>query len=144
MFSVLPPSKNMTKAVFSAICSAFFICGGVAAVAQTTSTTAAVDEAVRREADRLQLRQKIADAGIARAKGDLLEAARLYQDSFSLANRIGQGIDVERAEVVSGLVSVRTSIAHEARKVSDFRLADDQLAAALKADPRNPELLALK
>ncbi|HAV62937.1 MAG TPA: hypothetical protein DCY13_11300, partial [Verrucomicrobiales bacterium] len=92
MFSVLPPKKHMTKVVLYAVCSAVLISGGLTASAQNTGTTVAVDEAVRREADRLQLRQKLADGKVAEQKGDLLEAARLYQESFSLANRIGQGI----------------------------------------------------
>ena len=61
MFSVLPLQKPMTKVVYSAICSAVFVFGGMAAVAQNTENTTAVDEAVRREADRMQLRQKLAD-----------------------------------------------------------------------------------
>jgi hypothetical protein len=94
MFSVLPLPKLMTKAVHSAVISAALFACGVTAVAQTADNTAAVDEAVRRESDRIQLRLKLADAKVAQSKGDLLEAARLYQDGFALANRIGQGIDV--------------------------------------------------
>ncbi|HAV62936.1 MAG TPA: hypothetical protein DCY13_11295, partial [Verrucomicrobiales bacterium] len=58
--------------------------------------------------------------------------------------RIGQGIDVERAEAVAGLVKVRMRIANEARKANDYLQADDQLVSAMKADPKNPELIALK
>ena len=57
----------MTKVVFSAIASAVLLTGGITAHAQSNSIDAAVDESVRREADTLLMRQKLADAKVAAA-----------------------------------------------------------------------------
>jgi Tfp pilus assembly protein PilF len=81
---------------------------------------------------------------VASAKGDLLEAAQLYQQCFALSKRIGAGVEVETTETISGLVNVRIELAQQLRKSEDFSAAKDQIDNALQADPKNPELLALQ
>ena len=62
--------------------------------AQTNSPEdMAVTEAVLRQANTIVLRQKLADAKSAAARGDLAGAAKLYQEAYALVQQIGSGID---------------------------------------------------
>jgi len=113
--------------------------------AQQAQTETAVQEAVRRQANTILLRQKLAAAKDAEVRGDLDVAAKLYEDGLNLVERIGpNGIDAETAEVIRGLSDVRISLAQHARKFKDYREADVQLKRVLKVNPTNEEAIALK
>src|ERR1700733_6417403 len=68
---------------------------------------AATDEAVRREADKIILHNNLQAAERARQQGDLLTAARLYEDCYPRVQRIGViAVPAENQQVVSALVSI--------------------------------------
>lgn len=119
----------------------------LAAPAQTPPTTPvddAITVAVRREAMKVDLRRKLADAQEAQKKNDLSAAAKLYEDCLRLVKDIGGGIDAERTNVLSGFVATRMGLADAAMRRSDFGDAENQLARILKEDPKNQAALALR
>ena len=64
--------------------------------AQDNPAATAVTEAVKRQADKIVLGQKLTEAKSAQQRNDTLGAAKLYQDSVTLAQEIGRaGIEVE-------------------------------------------------
>src|SRR5580658_1235789 len=99
----------MTKAVLLPITCILLVTAS-AAPAQTTSSSsdasAAVNEAVMRQADVIVLRQKLDAANSAVQQKDFTAAAKLYQDAYNLVQTIGPGIQQEASQTVSGLVSV--------------------------------------
>src|SRR5262249_36826085 len=90
------------------------------------------------------LRQKLADAKSAVARGDLPLAAKLYEDAYTLTQSIGSGIDAEKAQTISGLVSVRMELARRAQGNGDLREADNQVNRVPKVAPQTPAAIAFK
>ena len=113
-------------------------------LAQTPAQDTAVNEAVIRQADRIALRQKLADARATQERGDLLKAAKLYDDSWELVLRVGANVDAEAAVTRSGLASVRLELARAAEHRDDYRDAAVQINDVLRVDPSNAEALELK
>ena len=74
----------MRKAVLFPLGFIFLLLTVGVAPAQTSPTATAVNEAVLRQANTIVLRQKLADARSATARGDLLGAAKLYEDAYAL------------------------------------------------------------
>ncbi|MDW7980057.1 MAG: hypothetical protein RMH97_05775 [Verrucomicrobiales bacterium] len=107
-------------------------------------TDRAVREAVRRQARTVELRQKIEEAQRAEQRNDLATAAKLYEACYELIGSIGAGVEAETKTVVSRLVAVRVELAKQASKRRDYPEADAQLRAALRVDPKNETVLALK
>src|SRR5436190_910637 len=66
-------------------------------LAQAPAQETAVNEAVIRQADRIALRQKLADARATQERGDLLKSAKLYDDAWELVQRVGANVDAEAA-----------------------------------------------
>ncbi len=115
-----------------------------AALAQDSSALA-VNQAVLNQANQILLRNKLVDAKAAAQHGDILTAAKLYQESFALAREIGSGIvDNETARALAGLVSTRLTLAREAQVRGDLREAALQVDQVLKADPKNNEAILFK
>ncbi len=137
----------MTKAVSVPLGFSFILilAGTLMSPAQTNSPAdMAVTEAVLRQANTVVLRQKLVQARDAAAHGDLVVAARLYEDAYDLVEHIGSGIPDETAQTISGLVAVRLELAREAQRQGDLREADTQINRVLKVDPNNPAGLAFK
>ncbi len=136
----------MTKAVLLPI--PFLILMAATVVPAQTSPNyggAAVNEAVLREADTIVLRQKLAAANAAAQQKDLVAAAKLYEESYSLVESIGPiSIPNEAAETKTGLVSVRMELAREAERQGDLHEADVQVSRVLTVDPTNPDAIAFK
>src|SRR5262245_5430890 len=65
----------------------------------------AADEGVRRQNERIEARAKLDQAREAEARKDLEAAARLYDDAWAMADRVGPLADAERQMAVAGLVS---------------------------------------
>lgn len=108
------------------------------AFAQASQTDAAIQEAVRRQADTLTLRQKLAAAQDAERRGELNSAANLYEACYTLVQTIGaNGIAAETAATVQGLSNVRLTLARLASARHDLREADVQVTRVLKVDPKN-------
>ena len=63
----------------------------------------AVTESLRREAAKIELRQKLVDAQAAQKRGDINAAARLCSESLLLTKH-GTGVEAEYQQVLTGLV----------------------------------------
>jgi tetratricopeptide (TPR) repeat protein len=108
------------------------------------STAMAVNEAVLRQANTIVLRDKLAEASRANQSGDIVTAAKLYQESCELVQQIGSGIDPEAAQAVSGLATTRLALAKQDQANGDLRDASTQVQQVLNVDPKNPDALAFK
>ena len=135
---------TMTKAVPFSLGFIFLLATVVTLPAQNSATEVAVNEAVLRQANTIVLRQKLADARSASSRGDLPAAAKYYEDAKSLVDQIGSGIDAEKGQTISGLVSTRLELARRAQAGSDLHEADAEVSRALKIDPQNLTALAFK
>src|ERR1051325_8672158 len=117
----------MTKAAFLSLgLVILFTIAPQVRAQKLSSADIAVNEAVLRQANTIVLRQKLADARVALSHGDLNGAAKLYEDAYELTDRIGSGIDAERAQTVSGLVAVRIELARRAQQAGDYVTADKE------------------
>jgi tetratricopeptide (TPR) repeat protein len=113
-------------------------------IAQENSATLAVNEAVLRQANTIVLRQKLVDAQAAAQHGNIVVAAKIYQEACALADEIGSGIDAETAQAKAGLASTRLTLARDAQSRGDLREANTQVTQVLHVDPKNPIALAFK
>src|SRR5688572_25617263 len=107
-------------------------------------TDDAVRESVRREAAKIELRQKLADAQAAQRRGELSAAAKLYEDALALVDKISTGVEMEHREVVKGIAGTRVALAEQAIRRGDFAEADTHVNRVLKLDPRNEAALAVR
>ena len=113
--------------------------------AQDNPAATAVSEAVKRQADTIVLRQKLGEAKSAQQRKDTLGAAKLYQDSVTLAQAIGRaGIESETVQAVNGLAATSLDLAREAQSNQDYREANTRVQQVLKADPKNAAALEFK
>lgn len=134
----------MTKAAITSLCLIALCAPPASAQNQPNATESAVTEAVRREAHTIDLRRKLADAQVAQKKGDIFEAARLYQDCLALIKKIGPSVEAERRLVLAGMVPVRLALAEQAQRRGDYTEADAQVRLILAEDPKNETVLAFK
>jgi hypothetical protein len=137
----------MTKAAILFLGLATLIAAPASAPAQDSSSSAvneAVNEAVLRQANTIVLRQKLAEARSASQAGDIVGAAKLYQESCDLVSQIGSGIDMEAAQAVNGLASTRLELARQDQTRGDYRDANIQVLQVLRVDPKNPAAVAFK
>ncbi len=115
-----------------------------AAPATDTAANMAVQQAVLNQANTIVLRNKLVDARGAVVRGDIVGAAKIYQDCVSLAQKIGPGIEPETQQAVAGLSSTCLALARDAQSRGDYHEADNRILQVLKADPKNPEAIAFK
>ena len=134
----------MTKAAFISLGLAALVVFPATVPAQDNPANFAVNEAVMRQANTIVLRQKLSDARAVAQRGDIVNAAKLYQESVTLAQQIGSGIDVETQQAVAGLTSTRLALARDAQSRNDLHEADAQVLQVLKADPKNGAAIAFK
>jgi tetratricopeptide (TPR) repeat protein len=104
-----------------------------AAVAERT----AGEEAVRRQARIIQLRNTITTAQELQAQGDLIAASKEYEQAWDHVQNIGVTIDRERAETIRGMTEVRMELARRAQARGDLEEASRQVERVLRLDPRN-------
>ena len=112
--------------------------------AQNSPTEEAVKEAVKRQADTITLRNKLVEARNVEGRGDVVQAAKLYQEAEALVDQIGSGIDAEKAQTLAGLTATRLTLARQAQSRGDLYEADTQVNQVLKADPQNAPALAFQ
>src|SRR5690242_7540908 len=134
----------MTKAALLFLGLAALVALPVDASAQDNPAAIAVNEAVLRQANTIVLRQKLTEARAASQRGDTVGAAKLYQESCDLVQKIGSGIPTETQEAVNGLASTRLALAREYQSHGDLRSAQTQVQQVLKVDPKNQAALAFK
>ncbi|HEX7860503.1 MAG TPA: hypothetical protein VF773_09270 [Verrucomicrobiae bacterium] len=113
--------------------SRHFAQNNAAAVAERT----AGEEAVRRQARIILLRNTLADAQALQAQGDLVAASKEYEKAWDHVQNIGVTIDRERAETLRGMTEVRMELARRAQSRGDLDEADKQVGRVLRLDPRN-------
>ncbi|MEK7706727.1 MAG: hypothetical protein AAB380_01870, partial [Verrucomicrobiota bacterium] len=109
---------------------------------QSAPTDAAINEAVRRQANTILLRQKLSDARSAELRKDPAAAVKLYEDAYKLVQDIGDTVSPEATTTVAGLVAVRLELARAAQNRDDLDEAKTQAARVLKVDPKNEAGLA--
>lgn len=135
----------MIKAASVSVGLAVFLATATFTWAQTVPTDDAVQEAVRRQADTLVLRQKLADAQDALARNDVAGAARLFQSAEELVTQIGsENVAGEAADAKTGLVDTNMKLAHDAEAAGDFKGAITRVDVILKADPTNDQAKTYK
>ncbi len=111
-----------------------------AAVAERVAS----DEAVRREARKIQLRGVLSEAQTFQAQDDLGSAAKAYEEAWDHVQTIGVTVDRERIETIRGMSEVRMELARRAQRRGDFDEASKQVERILRLDPRNSEAQAFK
>ncbi len=118
----------------------------VRAQAQTSpeDVNRATEEAVRREADTITLRQKLVMAQEAQQRGDIPRALKFYEDCYTLAQHIGPPVDAEAQQIRGNLTLVLFASAKEAQLRKAYKDADDRFGQILVVDPGNQEALARK
>ena len=104
----------------------------------------AVDDAIHRQANQIEARNKLEQARGAEQRKDLRTAAKLYDDAWALAEGVGPSADPEMKMAVSGLISVRMQLAVVAEHRGDFNEADVQVSDVLRVDSRNEAALQFK
>lgn len=134
----------MIKAATTPLCLLLLLATAPALPAQSPPAEAAVQEALRRQADHIALRQKLIDARGAEQRRDLATAAKLYNEAWTLIERIGAGVDPEIQQTRAGLAAVRMELARAAQRRGDLIEADRQVADVLRVDPTNPAALDFK
>ncbi|MCX6912076.1 MAG: hypothetical protein NT167_03305, partial [Verrucomicrobia bacterium] len=134
----------MMKAATLSLALIALLAAASAAPAQTPPQETAVNEAVYRQANRIALRQKLADARAAQERHALPSAAKLYDDSWELVQKIGSGVDAERDQTVAGLGTVRLELARAAQRRGDYKEARTQIDDGLRVDPTNAAAIEFK
>lgn len=138
----------MTKAAAVTHVLAILLATALAAPAQTAPANdadVAINTAVLRQANKILLRQQLADAADAVQRRDLPAAAKIYDSSVELVGQIGvNNCAEEAAQAVSGFSGVRLKLAEIARQRGQYREVDAQLVRILKVDPKNQQAIALK
>ena len=113
--------------------------------AQAPAQETAVNEAVIRQANRIALRQKLADALNAQSRHDLPNAAKLYDDAWELVQKIGYvNVEPEADQTRAGLAAVRLELAREAQRTANFKDAAVHINDVLRVDPANSMAIELK
>ena len=130
----------MTKAVNLSMAAFFLAVTLASAQSPATSVQSAEEEAVRRQEATKSMRMTLVEAQAAQQKGQLEEAARLYDKTVELFPKVGLGVPAVEAEkkvAVAGLAFVRMNLAGSAQKRGDLIEADKQVTRVLNVDPTN-------
>jgi len=113
-------------------------------VGQTGPAQSAAEEAVRRQELTILLRKTLKDAQSDQSKGDWGSAAKLYEEAWSLVQRIGDaGIEKEKKETIAGFTSVYLALAKKSYSRAQYEQAKSQVTRVLRVDPKNEEGLKM-
>ena len=134
----------MIKAATTTLSLILVLGAAAPAFAQQPPAQLAGEEAVRRQADVLQLRKTLDEAQKAQAKLELTKASQLYETALEFVQRVGVGVEQERKETLAGMAAVRLQLAEQARKRGDLDEANKQVSRVLAVDPENPAAQKLK
>ncbi|RME95131.1 MAG: hypothetical protein D6766_04030, partial [Verrucomicrobia bacterium] len=130
---------------FTCLSALSLLLAAAPAPAQTAIDQAAQEEAVRRQEKTILLRSTLQEAAAVRAKGDLAQAARLYERAWSLVQEIGDAtIQVEKAQTIAGFSEVYLALAKRSYNRAQYTDANIQVSRVLRVDPRNEEAQELK
>src|SRR5262245_43676872 len=135
----------MNKLALSSICLVLVVAFSGNLRAQRSDLDLATDEGARRQAYKIELDRKLAEAQAAEKKGAFLESAQLYTDCVELNKKIGTGVSAEtQKQVLDGFVATRLQLAEQAHRAGDYRAADDQSSRILREDPTNDRVIQLR
>ena len=136
----------MIRFAFTLLAGAVVLTGPLPArAAQPDAAALAAEEAVRRQELTILLRKTLQEAAAVRARGDLANAVRLYEECWNLVQRIGDAsIEAERKQTIAGFTEVYLTQARGSFARADYEEANRQLARVLRVDPRNDEAQKLK
>src|SRR5437867_5652878 len=137
------PGTTMTKAA-NLLGLFLLLASATPLMAQPAAADSATDEAVRRQAAIIMLRQRLAEAKAALDKADLVGASERYERAYEFVQIIGVGIDPESQETISGLATVRLSLVNHAQHRGRLEEVDLHVKRVLTVDPRNEAALRLK
>ena len=112
--------------------------------AQSSPQETAANEALYRQANHIELRQKLVDARAAQDRRAPDKAAKLYDDAWDLVGRIGSGVDAEREQTITGLAAVRLELARAAQQKGDYKEARTQVDDVLRVEPTNAAAIGFK
>src|SRR5258706_2956840 len=124
----------MTKAVTITIGILLLVAAAAPLQAQPTPAKLAEEESVHREEAKILLRQKLLNAQDAQRAGRLVEASKFYEEAYGLGQYIGEVVEDENRQVLTGLVAVRMELAEQAEKSGDYEEADVQVKRVSKVD----------
>ncbi|MFM2295780.1 MAG: hypothetical protein RLZZ350_2193, partial [Verrucomicrobiota bacterium] len=133
----------MTRAAQTLIGTAFLLVATSVSFAQSDVDSAA-NEAVHRQAQTVELRQHLGVAGQAEAKKDFVTAAKNFQAAHEQSEGVGSGVDKELKASAEGIVRMNSQLAQQAMGRRDYKEAGTLITSALRVDPKNVGLLALK
>ena len=107
--------------------------------AQTSesATGMAVQEAIRKQAEAIDMSAKLAAAQAAERRKDLPEAKQLYQVCLDEARDIGPSAQAQMAQIIAGRDAVLMELAAQAVEAHDYNAAEEQYRQLLAADPTN-------
>ncbi len=127
----------MIKAVTTTL-SLLLVLGATAPLlGQQLPAQLAGEEAVRRQADIIQIRQLLENAQKAQVRHDLAGASQLYEEALELVQKVGVGVEKERNETIAGMAAVRLQLAEDARNLGNLDEANKQVSRVLVVDPKN-------
>src|SRR5882672_6495815 len=132
------------KIALSCLCLALTVCISGPLHAQQSDIELATGEGARRQALKIELDRKLADAQAAEKRGAFLEAAQNYTDCVEIAKKIGPGVDAPQKQALAGFTATRLQLADQDQRVLDFQAADDQYARILREDPKNEQVIQLR
>src|SRR4051794_5158174 len=107
----------MNKLVHISVLLALAIASPSTIRAQKADVDLATEEGARRQAWKIELDRKLADAQAAERKGAFFEAAQLYTDGVDLIKRIGPGgvPESQQKQVLEGFTAMRLQLADQAQ-----------------------------
>jgi len=133
----------MKKVALASLCLALvLVCPG-SIHAQKSDIDLATEEGARRQALKIELDRKLADAQAAEKKGAFLESAQVYTDCLDLVKKITTGVESQHKQALEGFIATRLQLAEQAQRNGDFAAADNQYARILKEDPKNDRVIEL-
>jgi type II secretory pathway component GspD/PulD (secretin)/tetratricopeptide (TPR) repeat protein len=134
----------MKKVTLSSLCLALTLCVSGPLQAQKSDIDLATEEGARRQALKIELDRKLAEAQAAEKRGAFLEAAQAYTESLDLAKKVSTGVEIQHKQALEGFVATRLQLAEQAERAQDYAGADDQYARILREDPKNERVLQLR
>ena len=134
----------MIKAALTSLCLVLLFGTTTFVSAQpTTPADPAVQEALRRQAARISLRQKLDQALAAEQRKDLPAAAKFYDQAWELVEFVGPDtIPQETQQTVAGLTAVRMQMARDEQSHGNYKEAQINVSDVLRVNPHDPEALA--
>ena len=137
-------SQFVRNTALAAVWLAWLTTANPAVWAQPSPAQTAEEEAVRRQENTILLRRLLKDAREVREKDDLVAAAKLYEEAWTMVQRVGvAAIEKESQETVAGFTAVYLELAKKSYSRAQYIEAKNQVSRVLRIDPKNEDGQAL-